>query len=53
VQCLAFTRATETATTPRLAARYRDNQDAFRRVVIDRVALAADYTSAFLFECAA
>jgi hypothetical protein len=44
--CLAFTRATETATTPRLAARYRDNRDAFRRVVIDRVAPAADSTSA-------
>jgi len=51
--CLAFTRATETTTTPRLAARYRDNRDAFRRVLIDRVAPAADPTSAFLFECAA
>jgi len=53
VQCLAFTRATEITTTPRLAARYRDNRDAFRRVAIDRVAPAADSTSAFLFECAA
>jgi len=52
-RCLAFTRATETTTTPRLAARCRDNRDAFRRVVIDRVAPAADSTSAFLFECAA
>lgn len=50
--CRVFTRATETAITPRLAARYRDNRDAFRRVSIDRVAPAAEPTSALLFDCA-
>jgi len=29
-----FTRATETATLPRLAVRQNDNRDAFRRVAI-------------------
>jgi len=32
-----FTRATETATLPRLAVRQNDNQDAFRRVAIGQV----------------
>jgi hypothetical protein len=45
-----FTRATETAPTPRLAARRGNNRDAFRRVSTDRVAPVADPTSAFLFE---
>jgi len=48
----AFTRATETATMARLAARHRNNRDAFRRVSTDRVAPVADPTSAFLIECA-
>jgi len=51
--CRVFTRVTETPTTPRLAARDIENRDAFRRVAIDRVAPAAESTSAFWFECAA
>jgi len=37
---------------PALRRDMKDNQDAFRRVTIDRVAPAADPVSAFLVECA-
>jgi hypothetical protein len=53
MRSLAFTRATEITSTPRLAAMCGSDQDAFRRVVIDRVAPAADPACALLVECAA
>jgi len=49
----ALTRATETVPTPHLAERREHNQDAFRRVAIDRVAPIADAVAAFWLECVA